>query len=125
MACNPPIMPKSKPYWNGLRMTTPQARKSFEWLRHESPLLASVIVVDLAKSKDHAHANSIDTWVPYTLSGDHCPGWLIVLGFNPSAEQHAKVICCMTPQVEMFRWPMERGALGDLSNLDVGKDAWA
>jgi hypothetical protein len=46
MACRPPIIPKSKPYWNGLKMTTPQAMNNRVWLRHESPLLASTMVLE-------------------------------------------------------------------------------
>jgi hypothetical protein len=45
MACSPPIIPKSNPYWNGLKMTIPHAMNNREWLRHESPLLASTIVL--------------------------------------------------------------------------------
>lgn len=77
---------------------TPQARNNREWLRHESPLLTSAIVV--SQSRSVLCRRSVTTpWYPYTLSGDFCPGSINALVYSPSAEQHAKMICCRTPQV--------------------------
>jgi hypothetical protein len=71
-------------------MTTPQAKNSREWLRHEAPLLASAMVIDRGMGELCNAPVFIWTHVcPY--SGDLCLWWMTTLGFNPSAGQHAKV----------------------------------
>jgi hypothetical protein len=46
---------------------------------------------------------------------------MTTFGFNPSAEQHAKMQCCMTPQVLKVPLANKRSLLGGLCQLDVGK----
>lgn len=105
IACSPPIIPKSNPYWNGLMMTTPHARNSREWLRHEA-LLRSVIVPGdeevVRFEQSSTHSESLHAWVPYTLPRRFLPMAADPNHFGPwphLPKEPPSLICFMTPQV--------------------------
>jgi hypothetical protein len=44
MACRPPIIPKSIPYWKGLRIMTPQAKKRRQWAVQDSRETVAIVL---------------------------------------------------------------------------------
>lgn len=57
IACSPPIIPKSIPYWNGLRIITPQATNKRQCVVHDS-FFASAIMMEDRTTNPIVHGES-------------------------------------------------------------------
>jgi hypothetical protein len=93
MACRPPIIPKSMPYWKGLRIMTPHARKRRQWAVQGSRVCVKSAIVCLNSVEVSENTFSVRGRDPYSCE-DQCPGCMGA-PLPTSAERRAKYrLCC-------------------------------